>query len=59
MGGMNPKFKDFIEKHPDKTVIGVGWAFYWRFMVLVLTIELIIFISILALLFALGDIHVF
>jgi len=56
---MNPKFKDFIEKHPDKTVIGVGWAFYWRFMVLVLTIELIIFISILALLFALGDIHVF
>ncbi|MBI2610396.1 hypothetical protein HYW60_00455 [Candidatus Kaiserbacteria bacterium] len=40
--GLNPKFKDFIEKYPNKTVLGVAWAMYWRFLVLVLALEMII-----------------
>ena len=44
LGGFNPKFKDFMDKHPDKTVLGVGWAFYWRFMILAFVIEALVFI---------------
>lgn len=43
--GFNPKFKDFLEKKPDVTVIGVGWSFYWRFMVVVLVVEAILGIA--------------
>ncbi len=50
LGGMNPTYKDFLEKYPDKTMLGMGWAFYWRFMVLVLVCEFVLF----ALLFTLG-----
>lgn len=42
LGGLNPNFKEFTEKYPNKTLIGVGWAFYWRFAVLFLVIEAII-----------------
>ena len=49
LGGMNPKFKDFIEKHPNKTMIGVTWALYWRLMVLILFVELFFLIAFLVL----------
>ena len=49
MGGMNPKYKDFIEEHPEKTMIGISWAFQWRFIVLVLILEIIFFVVIILL----------
>lgn len=39
LGGLNPKFKSFADKHPDATLLGVGWALYWRFAIIVLLIE--------------------
>lgn len=42
LGGMNPTWKEFGEKHPDKTMIGMSWALQWRFMVLVLVLEIIL-----------------
>ena len=50
LGGMNPKFKSFTEKHPDATLLGVGWALYWRFAIVVLLIEGFLF----AILFSFG-----
>ena len=44
LGGMNPNFKEFMEKHPNKTVIGVGWASYWRLMILGIAFEIVILI---------------
>jgi hypothetical protein len=54
LSGMNPKFKDFIDKHPNKTVIGVGWAFYWRFFLIVLALEAIFFVVVFGLLAIFG-----
>ncbi len=41
--GMNPKFKEFAEKYPEKTMLGMAWALYWRFGVLILALELLVF----------------
>ena len=30
---MNPRVKDFLEKHEKVTIMGLFWAGYWRFMV--------------------------
>jgi len=38
--GFNPNFKEFMEKRPNLTVIGVFWASYWRIAILGLAIEL-------------------
>lgn len=43
MGGFNPKFNEFKDKHHDLTLLGLGWAMYWRFMLIVLAIELVVF----------------
>ena len=43
LGGLNPKEKDFREQHPDKTMIGMAWAYQWRLMVLVFLCEIIFF----------------
>lgn len=40
LAGMNPKYKDFVEAHPDKTMLGMAWAFYWRFLILVAVCEI-------------------
>ncbi len=50
LGGLNPKFKSFAEKHPDATMLGLGWALYWRFAVIVLLVEGFLF----AVLFSFG-----
>ena len=42
LGGMNPQYKDFVDKHPDKTMIGMMWAFYWRLAVFFIMIEFVI-----------------
>ena len=31
----NPSFKEFLEKHPNATMLGMVWAFYWRGIVLI------------------------
>jgi len=45
--GLNPTYKDFLEKHPDSTMLGLAWAMYWRLMVLVLAIEMAFLVAIL------------
>lgn len=47
LGGMNPKFKDFVEQYPDKTMMGMGWSLYWRWMVLILAVEIGLALSLL------------
>jgi len=42
LGGMNPQFKDFAEKHPKKTMIGMAWSLYWRLTLLISVLQLII-----------------
>lgn len=39
--GMNPGFKEFIEKNPDTTMLGMAWAINWRLMILVFIVELV------------------
>lgn len=48
LGGLNPKFKEFLDKYPNSTVLGVGWAFYWRFAIIVLIVEALLFAIILS-----------
>ncbi len=50
LGGMNPKFNEFKEKHQGMTMLGMSWALYWRFAVVVLAIELLLF----AIIFSVG-----
>lgn len=26
----NPKIKEFLDKNPDMTILGLVWAMYWR-----------------------------
>ncbi len=41
----NPKLKEFMEQNPDKTLLGFGWSVYWRFLILVLAIEVSLFVT--------------
>lgn len=43
------KFKDFLEEKKDITVVGMGWALFWR--VYVVIVAVIFGISLLANLF--------
>jgi hypothetical protein len=45
LGGLNPKFKEFMEKHPDKTVVGVSWALVWRLWLLCFACEIAVIIA--------------
>ncbi len=42
LGGMNPNYKEFVEKHPEKTLLGMAWSQYWRFFVIIIVVELIL-----------------
>lgn len=53
-GGLNPSHKEFLDKHPDITMLGMSWALYWRFMVVVLVVELAIFLPLMAIGLILG-----
>ncbi len=44
LAGMNPKFKDFTEKYPDATMLGMIWALYWRLAIFIFTVEIIVVI---------------
>lgn len=41
LGGLNPKYRDFIEKHPDATMIGMTWSLYWRLILIIFIVEII------------------
>lgn len=43
VGGLNPKFSEFKEKHPGMTMLGLSWALYWRLTLLMLAIQLVVF----------------
>lgn len=32
---MNPKVKDFLDRKEDLTMVGLYWALYWRFIVVI------------------------
>ena len=60
LGGLNPQYKDFLEKHPDKTMIGMLWALYWRFAILVIAIEILVIAAaiFLGVVFGRASVHV-
>jgi hypothetical protein len=33
---MNPKFKEFLEANKEMTMIGLGWALFWRLYAVIL-----------------------
>jgi hypothetical protein len=35
---LNPKVSTFLEEHPNKTLIGLGWSIYWRFFAVLVVI---------------------
>lgn len=39
---LNPKVKDFLEKHKEMTLIDLAWSLFWRLYV---TIILVAFIA--------------
>ena len=41
-GGLNPRYRDFYEKYPDKTMIGMLWAMQWRFMLFLIALEIVV-----------------
>ena len=55
--GLNPSFNDYMEKHPDKTMIGLSWALYWRLFAFILGIELLAFLAMLLLSLAISLLH--
>ena len=38
MNFINPKLKDILKENPDTTVLGLFWAGYWRFFVLIMAL---------------------
>jgi hypothetical protein len=44
---INPNFKEFLEKNPDKGMVGMFWALYWRFNLVILGCYLIVVLSIM------------
>lgn len=43
MGGFNPKLQEFKDKHHNLTLLGLGWAIYWRFALIILAVEFVLF----------------
>ena len=39
--GLNPNFKEFLEKYPNKTILGVAWSLQWRLLLLILLVEIV------------------
>ncbi|MDB5188214.1 MAG: hypothetical protein JWO50_734 [Candidatus Kaiserbacteria bacterium] len=52
LGGLNPSFKEFVEKYPNKTLIGMMWAMYWRLIIVAILVEIAVFVVIFAIAFA-------
>lgn len=57
MGGLNPEFKGFMEKHPDKTLLGLAWSLQWRFMLFVFALEILLVVVVLLVSFAVGSLR--
>ena len=51
LGGLNPNLKEFLDKHQDKTLIGVLWSMQWRFIVVLLAFEIVILVLLFILAF--------
>ncbi len=47
LGGFNPNLKEFIEKRPNLTIMGLGWGVYWRIGLIVLAVELLLFVPLI------------
>lgn len=35
MKWLNPKLQDFVDENPNITIVGMYWAFLWRFFALI------------------------
>ena len=42
LGGYNPSVKEFLERKPSITLIGLLWAMYWRVVIIVWSTILIV-----------------
>jgi hypothetical protein len=49
LGGLNPNFKDFMEKHPDKTMIGTCWSLFWRLWLILFVFEIAVMLLLVVL----------
>ncbi len=38
----NPKIEDFMEDNPDITMIGLIWSLYWRFIVIMFGVYIVL-----------------
>ena len=47
LGGLNPQYKNFVEKYPEKTLIGMLWAMQWRIALLVIILEILFLVVII------------
>jgi len=49
----NPKVKDFLEKKPNLTILGLWWAWYWRLLTVIIgiSVSLVIMLAVLSKLF--------
>lgn len=46
----NPKFKNFLKKYPDISMLKLAWAIFWRLQIVLLPISIIL--SVIASFFA-------
>ena len=42
---INPKLREFFERKKDITMIGAMWAFYWRWLLAVMTAIAVFFLA--------------
>jgi hypothetical protein len=42
MASFNPKVEDFLKESPNKTLLGLAWSMYWRWVVVIIGIYILI-----------------
>lgn len=42
MKRFNPKLSDFAKRNKDQSVLGFAWSMYWRLLVVICVIELVL-----------------
>ena len=45
--GLNHSFKEYMEKHQDKTMIGLSWALYCRLFAFIFALEILFLFAML------------
>ena len=51
MKKFNPKLSVFMKRNPDQKVLSFAWSMYWRLMLVICAIELVLYLLILVWIF--------